>query len=457
MAIPFGTAAAMLLTFNGIVAPGSLFVPAWIFVLALLAPIVIDVHACGLDRLFRAENVLLMGLIIVLFAEVLQPGYSTELTSEDASQVFLASGVFATAMRIGSSFRPLKLPRTFVELVRRRYSARLLFRIVMVCWVLAMLNYAWASAFSPSAMLTGLLGGRWEAPWNRGQFGGWDAFRDFLTYFGHLVPVFTVLLALRTRSWTDYRVVIGLFCSTTFLAFVSQSGGRRIIVAILGSCLITWMMAKRRHLRPEHYLIVGAFLISTVVFLEVMLQQRNTGFGQFLSTGEEAKVTGLHVDNNLFSLGQTLRVIPSEADFVGFPYIYYLLVRPIPRVLWPGKPTSPGFDLAQHLGMRGVALSITSIGELYTSFGWIGIVLGGAFMGVAARFWNQLIEHDHGLTATAFYTVGAMAFFLSIRSLIEFILMSYPIFCWYTLDRFFRPRTQQRLVPRRNSVLSELT
>ena len=451
--IPLGTAAAIAFLPSDASVPGSLMLSAWILTVALLATVVLDVLSGGFERIFMAEHVLLIGMVIVLYTELLQPGYTIDLEKETIQVAFLASGAFATAIAFGSSLRPPRLPKSVMELSRRAYSARLLYRIVIACWFLAMLNFLAGSSFSPSAMIDGLFAGRFSAPWSRGQLGGWDAFRDFLTYFAHLVPVFTVLLALRTGSWTNFRVLTAMACSLTCIAFISQSGGRRLIVVILGSALITWALVKRRELRPKHYLTVAATVLLVIVGLEIMLQVRDNGFGSLFNGEAETKVSGVHVDNNFYSLGQTLRVIPSEVNFVGFRYLFYILVRPVPRAFWENKPVSPGFDLAEHLGFNTVAISITSPGELYASYGWIGLVLGGCFLGWLARAWSQLIERDCGLAGSAFYAIGAMALFLGLRSLIELILMCYPLVCWYTLDRILWVWVKPHPFPRQQVVL----
>jgi hypothetical protein len=126
-------------------------------------------------------------------------------------------------------------------------------------------------------------------------------------------------------------------------------------------------------------------------------------------------------------------------------------------VFWPGKPTGPGFDLTQYLGEKGLTHNVSVIGEFYMSFGWAGIVIGGAVFGWFARHWSQLLERDFGITATALYGLGTMALFLGIRSLLEVILMMYPIICWLALDRFLSKKDLRAANPnQRRTVAHEL-
>lgn len=433
--IPVATLAALALLPSDPSEPGSLMLSAWVLAAGILAAIIFDAVARGFARVFRAEHVLFISIVIVVFPELLQPYYSSSLSSEITREVFIAIGVFGTAIALGSSLKPPRLPKSVIDLATRQYSHQLLYRIMLACWVLAMLNYAIASDFSLSAMIAGLRTWRWDAPWARGAMGGWDAFRDFLTYFGHLVPIFTVLLALRLGKWAQPRVLIGLVCSAISLAFIAQGGGRRVIVVIIGSSMLTWIFVKRRSLRPRHAIVIGGLLVMTALTMEVILQFRNQGFAALEESDQDLEIQALHVDNNFNSLAETLRLIPFEVNYVGFQHLIYVLVRPIPRVFWEGKPIGSGFDLAQALGRKGLTISITAIGEWYMSFGWLGIVVGGAVMGWLARLWSQLAENDYGIAGAAFYALGAMAFFLGMRSLLELVLMTYPIICWYGLDR----------------------
>lgn len=434
-AIPIATAAALALVPFDPTLQGSLMPAAWALAVGFLGTIAMDMAARGWERLFRAENVIMAGCVIVIFPELLQPFYKSTLAHENVVQTIFAIGLFGTCVAIGCSLAPPKIPRTMIDLAKRQYSVDILFRIMMTSWLLTMLNYFWASNFSLSTVIAGLMSSRFGTPWARGSMGGWEAFRDFLSNFGHLVPVFTVLIALRERRWGSSKVLAGLLCSSISILFMAQSGGRRGLVAVLGAALLTWVFLNRRRLRPEHVVFTAILIGMTAVGMEFVLQIRSEGIGQVLDTKEEVEVEGLHVDNNFYALGETLRNVPSAVDFVGYRFFEYVLVRPIPRVFWPGKPTSSGFDLAAVLGLRGLSISISAIGEFYVSYGWFGIIGGGIFFGWLARWWSQLISYDFGVTGAALYGLGAMALFLGVRSILELVLMSYPVICWYGVDR----------------------
>lgn len=450
LTIPFTTVVAFLLLPSDPSPEGALFFSAWALTLGIVASIVADCVDRGIEVVFRAEHIVMVAIVIVVYPELLQYSYQQSLEIEDIRNGFLAIGLFATMVAAGSCFKPRPLPAMVVDLASRQYTKQMVFRILLFCFALAMLNYLIATNFSLSAILDGLLSSRFASPWQRGQLGGWDAFRDFLANFGLIIPTLTVILAVIEGSWSRFPVIAGLVCSAINVVFVAQGGGRRVLVATVGAAALTWLCAKRRQLRPEYYIYIAVIAIVAVFLLEIVLAQRNEGFREF--SYEQSEFHGVHVDDNFTTLSQTLRVIPAESDYVGFQYVWYVAVRPIPRVIWSNKPLNMGFDLAQHLGKRGVALTLSIVGEAYMSFGWLGIALCGLLFGWLARMWSQLLERDYGVVGVAIYGLGTMALFIGVRSLMELVLMSYPILCWFAVDRVAWKWVGRRSEPPTQSV-----
>jgi oligosaccharide repeat unit polymerase len=288
---------------------------------------------------------------------------------------------------------------------------------------------------------------RWAAPWGRGQLGGWDAFLDHLQYFGYLLPVLTIIVS-RYVGWRNLRTLTCIAMSLIMALFIAQSGSRRVLGVILGIALILWVLSQRR-LRIKH---VVASLISVLLLLfvlQVMLEYRNVGLGVLVGQKNEAVVGPnekravfeeqyLRVDDNFYRLCQVIELIPKSYPFVYHRYFIYVIVRPIPRVFWPGKPVDPGFDLPTALGVEGVSYSYSVIGELYMSLGFIGIAIGGWFYGRVASMANGLLKRCNTVAALLVYSIVVMALFAGLRSVLDLLLVSYVVLAWVSLSRFFR-------------------
>jgi len=290
-------------------------------------------------------------------------------------------------------------------------------------------------------MMSGLLSARFEAPWTRGALGGWDAFRDFLTFFGYPLPTLCVLLAHQRKRWLIPDVVGGLICSGIFLIFLAQGGGRRLVIDIVGAALITYILVNRHKIKARH-LVVALFVVAATGYAaNYMLYARTRGFAE--AVDQEKISTELRVDDNFWSLGEVINAIPNEHPYVYLGMVTYVAVRPIPRVFWPDKPVGPGFDLAEHLGRADVLYSTTVIGESYFSGGLIGVAIAGLVFGFLANFWSKFLASVRSGVGYAVYGLGAMALFLGIRSFIELTLMAYPIVLWLIWDFITGRRTRR--------------
>lgn len=166
--------------------------------------------------------------------------------------------------------------------------------------------------------------------------------------------------------------------------------------------------------------------------MQLLLEYRGTGFQRLLEDGEiKTQYDHIHIDENLWRLAQTIDIVPESHPYVYGQRLLYTLARPIPRVLWPDKPLTPGFDLAQAIDCRGASLSSSVIADWYVMGGFPMIVLGGLFYGRLASTWSQLLAIPHNLVALIIYCLGAMAIFASIRSIDELVLQSYVLLAWF--------------------------
>src|SRR5678816_271310 len=124
----------------------------------------------------------------------------------------------------------------------------------------------------------------------------------------------------------------------------------------------------------------------------------------------------LRVDDNFYRLCQIIQLIPQSYPYVYHRYLVYVIVRPVPRVFWPGKPVDPGFDLPSALGVEGLSLSYSVIGELFMSLGFIGVAFGGWFYGRDASTANALLTRSNTQGARVIYSIVVMALFSGMRS-----------------------------------------
>ena len=439
------TTLSILLIPEDVSVEGVLFYPALVMSAGLAtAPAVAALRYP--KALLRGESLLSLAPIYWLLLDLLQGVYPMQdITADQVRQAFLAIGIFVMMVWLGALRRPWRLPQVLISSISQEFSLNTYFGLAVACFLIGMLNFAVPCNFNVFEMVHYLGQERWAAPWGRGQLGGWDAFLDHLQYFGYLLPVLTVVIG-RRAGLRNPRTIIGVGMSVIVALFLAQSGSRRVIGVVIGMALILWILDQQR-LRVKHLLTTLFAVVALLLTLQVMLEYRNVGLSALVGKGEV--VSGhlekrqlleeqhLRVDDNFYRLCQIIQLIPESHPFVYHKYFIYVIVRPVPRVFWPGKPVDPGFDLPTALGVEGVSYSYSVIGELYMSLGFIGIALGGLFYGRIAAMARDLLARGTTQGALVIYSIVVMALFSGMRSILELILVSYVVLAWVGLSHLF--------------------
>ena len=440
-----GTGLAILLIPDSPAREGALFYPALVMVAGLAtAPIAAALRSP--KALLRGESLVALAPIYWLLLDLLQGVYAMEnITADQVRLAFLGIGLFVVMVWLGAIRRSWKIPKVLISSVQQEFSINTYFSLALACFFIGMLKYAVPCNFNIFEMVHYLGEQRWSAPWGRGQLGGWDAFLDHLQYFGYLLPVLTVVIG-RRLGLRNMRTLICVAMSVVISLFLAQSGSRRVIGVVAGMALILWVLDQRR-LRVKHLLATIFAIVGLLVALQVMLEYRNVGLSVLVgqaevASGRSAKVQileeqHLRVDDNFYRLCQIIQLIPQSYPFVYHTYLFYVIVRPVPRVFWPEKPVDAGFDLPTALGVQGVSLSYSVIGELYMSLGLLGVALGGWFYGRVASTASGLLARCTTQGALVIYSIVVMALFSGMRSILELILVSYVVLAWVGLSHLF--------------------
>jgi len=432
-AVALATVLATAVFFPAHPAPrGALMVPAAVLTLGLLLIPAIRAMS-GSDETTNAENFVMVGFVFWLLLDLLQGAYDLRDASNEGLRDALSSiGVSAAAVWIGLLGRPWRAPDWLVRVTNRPLEVRTINRLIPLCFVLGMLNFAYAVNFDIPVMFSYLGGNRWSAPWARGQLGGWGAFIDQMPYFGYVLPSLTALLIAR-QGLARVTSLLGIGCSGIMLLFLAQGGGRRLIGVTVGAALLVWIQANPG-LKLKNVIIVGVTLIGLAWASQFILNTRTGGIEAFRQRGSNYDY--LHIDDNFLRLAQIIDIVPRDHPYVGFGQVYYAIVRPVPRVFWPNKPIDSGFDLSNAVGMRGVSLSSSIIGEWWISWGWPAVVFGGWLHGRLAKAANTLREQGKAANNPIVYGLAAMVLVAGMRSMLDLIIMSYALVAWWGVNRW---------------------
>lgn len=397
----------------------------------------------NLRFLMRTENIIGMAPVYWLMLDLVTGTYEMkDVTPAAVREAFIAIAVFTIAYWAGTMWKPWQLSSGFLRTCHARVSTDALLPIIVFCFVLAMCRFAIPCKFDLVLMFKSIGGERWSAPWARGALGGWDAFADHLSYFGYMLPTLAVVMA-RRKSWFDLSTLLAIFCALIFLVFLSQSGARRIVGVCLGGALLYWIMDQKK-LYPRQLITLGVCLAGILLVMQMMIVSRSYGISR-VGVGNTSVIAyeslkgndmgvsvpkGIHIDDNMLRLAQSIMYVPDRFDYVYHKAIWQILVRPIPRVFWPNKPTDAGFKLYEIIN-TGASLSTTIIGEFWISWGYFAVVLGGWFYGRLATLSSPLFEIQPETLGPMFYGYMTMTLFVGYRSLVEVILFSYALMGWW--------------------------
>ncbi len=96
--------------------------------------------------------------------------------------------------------------------------------------------------------------------------------------------------------------------------------------------------------------------------------------------------------NQNWLVGQAKYQIDSgRIDYAAGETLWVALVAPIPRLLWPGKPSfgGSGSIVAEYTGEQfsdGTSVGVGSVMEFYINFSYLGVILGFGLLGVGCRY-----------------------------------------------------------------------
>jgi oligosaccharide repeat unit polymerase len=387
--------------------------------------------------MMNAENFVAFGYVYWILLDLIQGSYSLADAADTALRsAFLLVGLSAMAMWAGAIRRPWKLPEWLDGVASRPLDPQTIQRLVPICFALGMANFLYATGFDIPEMFSYIGQNRWSAPWGRGQLGGWGSFIDQTPYFGYVLPSLTALLIIKRGLWRA-ESLFALATSAIMLLFLSQGGGRRIIGVTVGAAIIVWVQAQPG--MPIRKLIGSLVAVIALLWaMQFMLNIRNEGYQSVVE--DQSENDYLHVDDNFLRMAQIVQLVPSRRDFVYWRQLTFAMVRPVPRAFWPNKPIDPGFDLPSEIGMRGVSLSSSIIGEWYLSYGWFAVMVGGYLHGRLAITANQLRERGRLVTNPIVFALAIMILVAGMRSMQDLIVMSYAIVAWWGVNRLVARR-----------------
>lgn len=252
-----------------------------------------------------------------------------------------------------------------------------------------------------------------------------DGERTSLSFLGIgrdilMVAVLARIAFVRRADWLNVSLFLFILGAFFF------SGGRSAVLSpLLALFIITTVLKGRMGASIWNFRV--AILAIGLFGITVMTIARNTGenalpSNQSLSATltEGALKAGSDFYNRPYFMGyDKLSLIHQHATEGREGHLWgesftLVLIAPIPRILWPDKPSVRvgqyvGTDIYQRKNKSGVPPSI--IGELFLNFGWVGVFLGMALLGnFCRRLFNRAVaDAEQSIEGALYYTIFAIS------------------------------------------------
>lgn len=398
---------------------------------ALVLCLVILVHPLehiikgGVKQLLRADVLLTTSFIYWTLLDVVQDRYPLiNLSVYSVKYSFIYIAVFIMFVQIFSNYR-FRLPEIIKSASKVELNSKALMITIVICFLIGLFPFWRGSYYDFGYMIDALSRPRFAAPWLRGgSLGGFNAIFEHMKYFGYLLPALSALMYVKEGKF-NLKVILAFALTIFFSAFEFQGGGRRLTGFLAGVGMITYLVAKRHQLRMRHFTVIGVLSVMLLILLDMQLTFRNMGYADMFTRYEYETFSEIKVDDNFLRIAQIIEHVPEAHPYSGTQYLTWAFARPIPRVFWPGKPVSPGFNVAAMVGERGVTLTTTVVGEAFASLGITMIIFMAFLYGVLAGSLTRMLNQHLGLVGIALYSLGTLALVGGVRSLVDLILYSY--------------------------------
>jgi oligosaccharide repeat unit polymerase len=394
----------------------------------------------GVRALIRTDKLMLWVLYGLTFLEFLFPqpdvdaAVSVEAASRGTGAVLvgffgLVSGRHLVSKRWGSS-------------VEVNLTPGHLFGSFLFAFVIGYLPIFSAVDFDPIEMIVQMSGPRWSQPWGRGRYGDIYSLLYELSLLIYLLPPIGGLILARANQFSTIQkaIVVSVLTLTFYYAFAS---GTRNLLGTYAILMFGAYFLSKPNLKLKQVLIVGVPVTGLLLYAStLMLEFRNFGAITWLETGDRYYAT-LVVDHNIVNVSNLTNVFPDAVDYLGLEIPYQALIKPIPRVFWPGKPEGLSTSIEAALGLTDYAttLSCTFVGEAYMSFGFVGVLVASVLFGAAAALWNRVGQEADSPFSQLLYASGFLCAAMAMRSALMMVPFMLPTVALWIFGRYWLQRS----------------
>jgi len=417
--------------------------------LSLAASLTLEAGASRAN-LLRTDVAMLLALYGLVFFEFLFPQPAFEQQPGNADDTYFAvqacllafGGIAAGRHLLGARQRPW-------HIVSDQMPPKALLILFWGSFALAYLHMLLAVDFNPVELVKNFMGPRFSQPWQRGRYGDWKALLTEIGAVIYLIPPIAGVVLGRGRVYSGGNRFLACL-ALIFTMFYAFSNGTRNIFAVFGvTFAVGYFFGQGRRLtnRVMAVMLISALFIAANAYYA--LQFRRIGLAAYLVNDQEQTDDGhiVFVDNSLFVIGQLTRMFPAEHDFIGMAAPLWLVARPVPRALWPGKPDGSEVEATLYLNEGpSTTLASTFVGESFMAAGVIGVAITALSLGALSRWWTSRAYTTDSDLGVLIYSSGFFAMVMTMRSVYQLPVAILPTLAVITFGLLSQRTARRRQV-----------
>jgi len=213
-----------------------------------------------------------------------------------------------------------------------------------------------------------------------------------------------VLLPLRvgrasSGGWLN-PVMITLLATVVLLG-----GGQRAMLFVPAiAAVFVWLKTSKRNIHQRLVVVTGAIVL--ILFGGIVGIARGAADSRSYTVSNVVSAP-FGSGNNLFLPVAGLAIaVPRETPYLyGSSYLQVLLF-PIPRGLWHGKPTGDISAVTDVIDSTKSGLAFPEFGEMYANFGLPGAVIGSVLLGIAVELLAERFARSTSTRESVFIAVA---------------------------------------------------
>ncbi|HVS53810.1 MAG TPA: O-antigen polymerase [Opitutaceae bacterium] len=403
----------------------------------------------NLRNLVRADLMAITSLYFLTLFEFLlpQPDFN-EMVNLPETQLALEACLCGFAgIALGRHLSP-QAPDALRKQLGGNIPPRAFLTIFTASLVGGYLHMLLAVNFNLSDLLYYFNAPRFYQPWTRGKFGDWKALLGEFGMVLYLVPPIAGIVFAKRREYSSgqrFYVTAG-FLFTVYYGFTT--GTRNIFATYLATFLVAYAFAMDQRKKRELVFVAGLVGVLMLGATVLILRFRSIGFSAYLAgrteVHEEEAKAHFFVDYNLYVIAKLTNVFPDRYPYLGLEIPYLSLVRPIPRAIWSGKPEGLSVSIEDAVGVEGLTLASSFVGEAYMSGGLFGVFLTGLAFGSFNGWWNRLGRMDNSPFGHLVFASGFFSAVISMRSMFVFTTAILPTVAALAIGLWLLGRRQLR-------------